>query len=125
MMLDTNAVTFMAKQDPAILKRIARAEELTLPYITVAEFQYGLLGSTRPEAGLSLLHWLATTLPVLFPDASTIGHYAWVADHLKRKGRVIPHNDIWIAALARQHALPILSRDQHFDFIDGIHRLDW
>lgn len=125
MILDTNAVTAMANQDPAILKRIARAEELALSYISVAEFQYGLLGSVRPEAGLALLGRLVMTLTVLFPDSSTIGHYAWVADHLKRNGRVIPHNDIWTAALARQHALPILSKDQHFDFITGLERIAW
>jgi len=125
MMLDTNAVSAMADQNPAILKVLTVAEELVLPFISVAEFHYGLLGSTHPETGWVLIQRLASTLPVLFPDSITIGHYAWVADHLKRKGRVIPHNDIWTAALARQHSLPILSRDQHFDFIDGIHRIQW
>lgn len=31
----------------------------------------------------------------------------------------------WIGALCRQHALPLLSRDRHFDLIKGLHRLDW
>jgi len=37
----------------------------------------------------------------------------------------IPTNDLWIAALARQHQLQILSRDTHFDFIEGIVRIGW
>lgn len=125
MMLDTNAVSAMAAHEPAILNIVAKAAQLVLPHISLAEFHYGLLGSVCPEAGLALIQQLATTLPVLFPDAATIRHYAWVADHLKRKGRVIPHNDIWTAALARQYSLPILSKDQHFDFIDGIQRIHW
>ena len=38
---------------------------------------------------------------------------------------ILDTNDIWIAALARQHAMPVLSRDRHFDFIPGIQRLEW
>ena len=125
MMLDTNAVSAMAKRDPVFLKRIERVDHLVLPFISVAEFHYGLLGSNRPEAGLALIRELSRILPVLFPDLASTGHYAWVADHLKRKGRVIPHNDIWTAALARQYSHSILSRDRHFDFIDGVERLEW
>ena len=44
---------------------------------------------------------------------------------LKRKGRPIPTNDIWIAALCRQHSLPLLSRDRHFDLVPGIRRVGW
>jgi predicted nucleic acid-binding protein len=52
-------------------------------------------------------------------------HYAEVRDELKRSGRPIPGNDLWIAALARQHALPLLSRARHFDFVPGLKRVAW
>jgi predicted nucleic acid-binding protein len=48
-----------------------------------------------------------------------------VRHELRRKGRAIPGNDLWIAALARQHALPLISRDQHFDFVSGLTRTGW
>jgi len=48
-----------------------------------------------------------------------------VRDELKRSGRPIPGNDLWIAALARQHALPLLSRDRHFDLVPGVQRIGW
>ena len=41
------------------------------------------------------------------------------------QGRPIPENDVWIAALARQHELPIVSRDEHFDDVPGVERLAW
>ena len=56
-------------------------------------------------------------------DEGTAEAYADVRDELKRSGRPIPGNDLWIAALARQHALPLLSRDRHFDFVPGIKRV--
>ena len=37
----------------------------------------------------------------------------------------IPENDIWIAALCRQHHLALASRDGHFDKVRGLKRVDW
>lgn len=41
------------------------------------------------------------------------------------KGRPIPDNDIWIAALADQHQLILVSRDQHFNEVDGLQIEKW
>ncbi|HUF60794.1 MAG TPA: PIN domain-containing protein [Verrucomicrobiales bacterium] len=123
--MDTNAVSALAAKNPAILRRLEHAQDLAVSFISFAKFHFGLLASARPGPGLALLEQLAATVPVLFPVPETIAHYAWIADHLKGKGRPIPQNDMWTAALARQHALPVLSRDRHFDFIDGLRCLDW
>jgi len=63
----------------------------------------------------------------------TIGGALWVtADNygeirlaLKTAGEPIPVNDTWIAAIAAQLNLPILSRDTHFDLVEGLRRLSW
>lgn len=51
--------------------------------------------------------------------------YARVKLMTRDKGRPIPTNDAWIAALALEHDLPVLSRDSHFDAVDGIRRISW
>jgi len=51
-------------------------------------------------------------------------HYAAMGLELKRMGKSIPANDLWIAALSRQHFLPLVSRDRHFDFVAGVQRID-
>lgn len=69
--------------------------------------------------------WLAEVIAacrVLAVDEGTAERYADVRDELKRGGRPIPGNDVWIAALARQHGMPLVSRDQHFDFVSGLKR---
>jgi predicted nucleic acid-binding protein len=58
-------------------------------------------------------------------DEQTTIPYAAVRSELKKAGTPIPSNDVWIAALCRQHSLPLVSRDRHFDFVAGIERLDW
>lgn len=59
------------------------------------------------------------------PNLQTLPFYADVRMELKKAGTPIPANDVWIAALARQHGMPILSRDRHFDKVRGIARQDW
>lgn len=125
MILDTNAVSAIADKDRRLLEVISTAPFLALSFIAYAEFRYGLLGSERPEAGIRLLADLTASIPLLVPDKDTLEQYADIKDHLKRKGHPIPDNDIWIAALARQHSMPVLSRDRHFDAIPDIQRLDW
>lgn len=51
--------------------------------------------------------------------------YGRVAHRLKAKGRPIPQSDVWISAVAIQHDLPILSRDVHFDGVEGVRRIAW
>jgi predicted nucleic acid-binding protein len=62
---------------------------------------------------------------VLLVDEVTAERYADIRAELKRAGRPIPGNDLWIAALARQHKTPLLSRDAHFDFVPGLKRIGW
>lgn len=125
MILDTNAVSALAERDPDVERVVSSTRNLRLSFISVAEFEFGILGSSRPEPAKAFIDGLSAALPVLFPTPETIVHYAWIADHLKCTGRPIPHNDMWTAALARQFELPILSRDRHFDFIAGIIRIGW
>ncbi len=72
--------------------------------------------------------WLESLLRdclVLDVNEPTTHYYAEITLELKRKGKPIPSNDIWITALCRQHALPLLSRDRHFDLVPGAKRIGW
>ena len=48
-----------------------------------------------------------------------------VLSQLKQQGTPLPVHDVWIAAICRQHTLPILSRDRHFDSVRRLRRLEW
>jgi len=52
-------------------------------------------------------------------------YYAAIRSELKASGSPIPSNDGWIAALAREHRMPIVSRDTHFGRVRNIERLGW
>jgi hypothetical protein len=44
---------------------------------------------------------------------------------LKITGTPIPSDDAWIASLAREHRLPVVTRDVHFQALRGLHVLMW
>jgi predicted nucleic acid-binding protein len=115
----------MADGDLLLEPVLRRAGEIALPVIVIGEYRYGIRQS-RDRARYE--RWLAEAIPscrVLVVDARTAEQYAEVRDELKRSGHPIPGNDLWIAALARQHALPLVSRDRHFDFVRGLKRVGW
>jgi tRNA(fMet)-specific endonuclease VapC len=123
--LDTNALSAAADDDPGAVAVLARAEQMVLPVIVLGEYRHGIAQS-RNHA--SYENWLAGLLHdclVLDIQEPTTHHYAEITLELKRKGKPIPTNDIWIAALCRQHSLPLLSRDRHFDLVTGIKRIGW
>jgi tRNA(fMet)-specific endonuclease VapC len=125
MILDTNALSAAADDDPGAVAVLARSEQLVLPVIVLGEYRHGIAQS-RHRA--SYENWLAGLLQdcmVLDVQEPTTHYYAEITLELKRKGKPIPTNDIWIAALCRQHSLPLLSRDRHFDLVAGTKRIDW
>ncbi len=124
MILDTSALSAFADGNEALLACLGKAE-LHLPVIVLGEYRYGIRRSRYRadyerwiEQALSVL----TLLPVI--DATT-PHYASVCQNLRTAGTPIPTNDAWIAAIALQHGLPVISRDEHFDLVSGVSRMDW
>ena len=68
---------------------------------------------------------IAAGIPGTAITNETTHWYANVRLDLRRTGKMIPANDMWIAALCRQHELPILSKDKHFEFVQGVERIPW
>lgn len=125
MILDTNAVSALADGAVAIERVLTPHPFLAIPVIVVGEFRFGFLGSrhrSRYEAWFGELLDACRLLPI---GPNTAKHYATLRHDLKRRGRPVPSNDLWIAALAVEHDLPVVSRDAHFDEMSGLRRVSW
>ncbi len=125
MILDTNALSAFADGIPPVVQQIATADELHVPVIVLGDYRFGIATSGRRhqyEAWLARGRAFWNVLPIVEETAT---HYASIRQQLKRAGAPLPANDVWIAALARQHDLPVLSRDAHFDAVSGLTRLSW
>ena len=125
MILDTNAVSALADGDPAALERLAEASQVVIPVVALGEYRYGIAQSRYRERREDWLARLLKVVRTLEIDAETTLRYAEIRVELKKAGKPIPANDVWIAALCRQHARPVMSRDSHFDAVRGLRRVDW
>ena len=125
MILDTNAVSDLFAGEPALEARLSASERHHLPIIVIGEYRYGLMRSRARGVLEELLERLADESFILYPDRTTTVHYATIRHRLKQAGTPIPENDIWIAALAVQHELPVVTRDRHYDLVEGVTKLYW
>ena len=125
MILDTNGLSAAADGDETTRLILSAASQLALPVIVLGEYRFGIRQSRHRARYNEWLRQLIPACRVLLVDEETAGRYAEIRSELKKKGRPIPANDLWIAALTRQHALPLLSRDQHFDAVRGLKRISW
>ena len=125
MILDTNALTAMADGEPLLESRLRLADTIAIPTIVLGEYRFGIRQSRRRSRYEQWLAGLLSHCEVLVVDEVTARYYAEIRDELRGSGRPIPSNDLWIAALVRQHALPLLSRDRHFDSVAELTRVGW
>ena len=125
MILDTNAVSAILAGDRQLARVLDHADHHHLPLTVIGEFQYGLLMSRKRKRLQALLGRLEAESILLCPDRETANWYAQIRHDLKKQGRPIPENDIWISALARQHTLEIASQDTHFDHVPRVRRVGW
>jgi tRNA(fMet)-specific endonuclease VapC len=125
MILDTNALSATASNDPSIISVLARADLIAIPVIVLGEYRYGIAQSRNRAAYEDWLQGLLNDCMVLDINEPTTRYYAEINLQLKRLGKPIPTNDLWISALCRQHSLTLLSRDRHFDLVAGSKRIDW
>jgi tRNA(fMet)-specific endonuclease VapC len=123
--LDTNALSAFFNGDARLKAMLAEGPGISLPVIVLGEYRFGLLRSRMRKVIEPALDGLQAIADILLIDTETVRPYAKLSDQLKRAGTPIPSNDLWIAALALQHGLPIVSRDRHFDLTPGVRRLDW
>lgn len=86
---------------------------------------YGAYKSTRVESNLRRVREFASTVMVLGTDSDTAAAYGRIKAALRSKGRQIPDNDMWIAAISLQHHLTLVTRDAHFDEVDGLVTEHW
>lgn len=125
MILDTNALSAVAEKDPGIIAVMAAAPSIAVPVVALGEYRSGIVRSRYSDRYEKWLNALLADSLVLDITNETTSHYAGIVVELQQLGKLIPTNDMWIAALCRQHNLPVLSRDRHFDVVRDLRRVEW
>ncbi|MGH9320058.1 MAG: type II toxin-antitoxin system VapC family toxin [Vicinamibacteria bacterium] len=121
-LLDSNAYTELKKGHPSVAELVRGSERILLSTVVAGELLYGFRHGSRFEANLRELRLFLESpyvklLPVSFV---TSDRYSRIATSLRRKGRPIPTNDIWIAAHAMETGAELVSFDEHFEQVEGL-----
>lgn len=122
LIIDTSAYSGFLRGDARAAAALRGAPEIHVPLIVLGELLAGFQAGTRAMANREqMARFIASPrVHVLRPDEKTAHQYADVYCSLRQLGTPIPTNDMWIAALARQYRLPLLTFDRHFSTVPGL-----
>ena len=124
-LLDTNIIIGLFAGEASIIDNLQQADEIFIPSIALGELHYGARKSGRARQNLDRIEEFVENVIVVGCDAATARQYGDVKNRLRQKGRPLPENDIWIAALALQYGLVLVTRDAHFQHIEGLQVVQW
>ncbi|MEM7584974.1 MAG: type II toxin-antitoxin system VapC family toxin [Acidobacteriota bacterium] len=123
-LLDTSAYSNFMRGHPRATSMIDSADWLGLPIIVIGELDVGfLLGRpSRLESNRQGLRDFIDnpSVEVIELSRPTGQIYAEILVSLRRNGKKIPTNDIWIAAAAVQLGVDVLTFDRHFEAIQRV-----
>ncbi len=122
LLIDTNIYSSAMRGDAEIAHLLRRAAHIGISSISVGELLSGFRAGGREQKNRQELGiFLDSPRVVLYSvDEETAEHYSSVLNRLRRKGTPIPTNDIWIAACALRHGLPLCTLDRHFAQVEGL-----
>ena len=122
--VDTNRLTDLLRGDARLAERLGTCDEVWVPLMVLGEIKAGFYGGAQRHRNEALIQrFLAkATVSLLIPGRETAEHYARIFVQLKRAGPPVPDNDLWIAALALEHDLTLITRDRHFERIPQLLR---
>jgi tRNA(fMet)-specific endonuclease VapC len=124
-LLDTNIIISLFAKDSQIHNRLLMAEEVFVPCVAIGELYFGAHKSLKQEENLARVEEFAQNNTVLPCDTGIAKKYGDIKNRLKDKGLPLPDNDIWIAAIAQQYALTLITRDSHFEAIENLRSETW
>ncbi len=118
--LDTNQAIAVLNAAANVATWITSFSEVFLPVPVVGELRFGALNSHNSDQNIVKVEQLVSRCGVLDADLETARTYAALRVALKSKGKPIPENDVWIAAICVQHSIPLASSDTHFVEVPGL-----
>lgn len=123
--IDSNRYSDFCRGVPKVVELVEQAVEIHVPLVVIAEQRAGFAhGAQREKNERVLTRFLNNPgVFVVVPDEQTTFFYADLYAYLRKRGRPIPTNDLWIAALVVQHNLVLFDRDTDFDALPQLARL--
>lgn len=119
-LIDTSVLVGVEKGRP--LREEALPERSAISIVTVAELRAGVLAAPDIESRDRRIVTLegASSAAILPVEARVARAWAGMRAYLASSGRGVSVNDIWIAATAAAHEIPVITQDRDYDALSGV-----
>jgi tRNA(fMet)-specific endonuclease VapC len=124
-LLDTNIIIALFGASQNLKWQLAYDLQYWLPCVVVGELIYGAYYSAEIRQNLLEIEAFIETVRIATCDRETGQYYGRIKGDLRGRGKLIPDNDIWIAAMSMQRQLTLITRDSHFNCIQGLSFESW
>ena len=128
-MLDTNICVYLIKKKPLrVLEKLKKlaVSDVAISAVTLAELEYGVAKSDRPEQNSESLNAFVAPLEIISFDDRAACRYGEIRAFLERQGKVIGGMDMLIAAHASSLALTLVTNNiREFERIPGLELENW
>ena len=121
-LIDTNIYTRALRGEQETTSVLQQVQEIGICSISIGELLSGFKAGTKEKKNREeLAEFLdAPRVKIFGIDEDTAEFYAMILDELRKKGKPVPTNDIWIASVAFQYGFPLFTKDRHFEQISGL-----
>jgi len=121
-LIDTNIYSYALRGNDEVVEVLRSVEEIGFSVISIGELLSGFKGGAKERKNRTELEkFLDSPRVVIYPvDEDTTEYYAEIINNLRKIGKPVPTNDIWIAAIAFQNGLKVFTKDAHFKDIPGL-----
>lgn len=121
-LIDTNIYTHALRGYQETISVLQQVQEIGICSISIGELLSGFKAGAREKKNREeLAEFLDSPRVRIFGiDEETAEFYATILDGLRKQGKPVPTNDVWIAAVAFQYGFPLFTMDRHFEKIPGL-----
>lgn len=124
-LLDTNIVIALFAKEQIVLNKLDLTPEVYLPATVVGELFFAAFNSTRVQSNIERLESFVADCGIIECGVSVAREYGTIKANLESRGKVIPENDMWIAACSLVSGIPLVARDEHFERVEGLVLVGW
>ncbi|MBI3823826.1 MAG: type II toxin-antitoxin system VapC family toxin [Planctomycetes bacterium] len=129
-LLDTGIAGLYLDRKRGVFERaeaeVAKGNRVGIAAAVLAELAYRAEGSPKRERNLAALRQALSVWKLWLPDTETAFEYGRIALELKKLGRPIGQNDIWIAATARVLGnIRVVTMDADLAVVPGLTIENW
>jgi len=118
--LDTNIAVDLLNGKPEVIEKLRQFDMIYLPATVCGELMFGAKNSGKRKDNIANFRSFISNCEALEINSLVAEEYSDIRIEMKKKGRPIPENDIWIAAICVSNGVSLMTRDQHFENIDQL-----